>query len=212
VPSEEPAFRLAGVELVKVAAPVPHIARFLPIVRLSSDAFHFVLCFMLPYKTRFLQLALVFATDSEPVRLSAELGGEGGGAERATLEGGQDATLTAWHLSAQPPLSPFEANMARHAPLPAMVARCRSSVHRNVSVAGCSDAAVVALQPGDPLPQSWQPLYHRGERFASSPKQSLVCQVCLLGMRASNSRKVPRHVQPCSALCCLAQGYYLMKQ
>eukprot|EP00892_Ulva_mutabilis_P002877 jgi/Ulvmu1/12590/UM092_0020.1 len=63
VPSEEPAFRLAGMELVKTDAPVYHISRYIPAVRQSTAPFSFVLCFTLPYARRILSLVLIFEAD-----------------------------------------------------------------------------------------------------------------------------------------------------
>lgn len=63
VPSEEPAFRLAGVELVKTDTPVYHISRYIPAVRQSTAPFSFVLCLTLPYARRILSLVLIFEAD-----------------------------------------------------------------------------------------------------------------------------------------------------
>jgi hypothetical protein len=63
IPSEEPVFRLVGVELVKTQAPVYHVSRYLPAVRQSTAPFSFVLSFTLPYKGRILGMVLIFEAD-----------------------------------------------------------------------------------------------------------------------------------------------------
>jgi Protein ENHANCED DISEASE RESISTANCE 2, C-terminal len=59
VPSEPPVFELAGVELMRSNAAVYHISRYLPIVRRSTAAFTFVLCFTLPFKGKVQSLVVV---------------------------------------------------------------------------------------------------------------------------------------------------------
>lgn len=63
VPSEEPAFRLAGMELLKIDTPVYHISRYLPAVRQSTAPFSFVMCLTLPYARRILALVIIFEAD-----------------------------------------------------------------------------------------------------------------------------------------------------
>jgi hypothetical protein len=61
IPAEEPAFALAGCELVRHPTTVTHVARFLPLVRGSAAPYLFVLVFILPFKGTVLHFALAFA-------------------------------------------------------------------------------------------------------------------------------------------------------
>jgi hypothetical protein len=63
IPSEEPVFHLAAVELVKTDTPIYHISRYLPLVRRSSAPFSFVLSFTLPYARKILTMVLIFEAD-----------------------------------------------------------------------------------------------------------------------------------------------------
>ena len=63
MPSEDPVFRLAGMELLKIDTPVYHISRYLPAVRQSTAPFSFVMCLTLPYARRLLALVIIFEAD-----------------------------------------------------------------------------------------------------------------------------------------------------
>lgn len=111
VPSEEPVFRLAGMELLKIDTPVYHISRYLPAVRQSTAPFSFVMCLTLPYARRILALVLIFEAD-----------GMLGAAPHSDDDDDDDEDGTG-------KLSPFDLCMARSAPRPPALIRlisCRA--------------------------------------------------------------------------------------
>lgn len=61
-----PAFELAGAEVTTSRTAVPHISRYLPLVRACRAPFLLVLCFMLPFKGVIIHFAIALAAPAPP--------------------------------------------------------------------------------------------------------------------------------------------------